>query len=639
MKGIKTTFLISISICILTFAILGIFPKLYKGLEWKSYDLRMLLKLGQEQAPPNIVIVDVDDKSIKKLGRYQLWPRYYFAQVLDNLENDGAKFVGIDFIFSEPDTIPELLRNIYIDFLSTSYKDTGLIYSAFSHLTFDKYFASTMQKYGNVILPIVLKPTGVCKDTTLKNFSLKNIPPLSTPVWNGVLAPIDTYLKSVKNIGFINVFPSSDGVIRKVYLFWQCNSYLFPSFPLSIVLSMFKNYAVQDRKLLLPTHYIPLQKDGSFLINYYGGFKTFPYISFSDVFFQKFKKDYFKDKIVIIGSSAPGLYDLRNTPTSGMMPGAEIHSTALANILTGRVIRPFSTIYLFILSFLMFFFVVLISIKFKPSISGTFLLIIIFAYTIFSFYIFIDDLIWIELVRPLAGIILSFIWGIEYRITVVEKEKKKMKQVFSRYVPGEVVEEITSREVKLGGERKEVTVLFSDIRNFTAMSEKKDPALVVQDLNEYFELMSKIIFTYNGMIDKYLGDGIMAIFGAPISYPGHADKSVLAALDMVAEVRELKKRWEKIGKKGFDIGIGINSGEAIIGNIGAERRMDYTAIGDIVNLAARLEPLNKEFGTNIIISESTRRRLKIGFNLRDLGKVRVKGKEQEVNIYEVLGKG
>jgi len=453
-----------------------------------------------------------------------------------------------------------------------------------------------------------------------------------------VLAPLDIYLKNLRNIGFINM-PSSDGIIRRAYLFWRCGNYLFPSFSLSIVLSMFKNYEVQDRKLLFPTHCIPLEKDGNFLINYYGTFKTFPYISFADVYQGRFKPGYFKDKIVLIGSSAPGLYDLKNTPTSGVMPGSEIHATILGNILTGRIIKSSPVIYLLISGFILFFIITLFSIKFKPIISGLFLLTVMLGYTIFSFYIFINDLIWIELVRPLTGIILSFLWGIEYRIMVVEKEKKKMKQVFSRYVPGEIVEEITNRGVKLGGERKEVTVLFSDIRNFTPLAEKRDPAFVVQDLNEYFELMSKIIFAYNGMIDKYLGDGIMAIFGAPISFLGHADKAVLSALDMVKEVKELKKRWEKIGKKGFDIGIGINSGEAVVGNIGAERRMDYTAIGDIVNLAARLEPLNKEFGTNIIISEFTQRKLKTLFNIRDLGKVKIKGKEQEVDIYEVLGKG
>jgi len=617
---------------------LGIFPKLYQGLEWKSYDLRMFMRLGQDQSPPNIVIVDVDDKSIGKLGRYQLWPRYYFAQVLENLEQDGVKFVGMDFIFSEPDTIPEQLRKIYIDYLSRNSADTKLMNYIFSSITFDSYFSSIVKQSENVIFPIVLEPKGACNDTLLAKFSLEGIPSLSLPEWNGVLAPLDIYLENLKNVGFINVVPSSDGVIRRAYLFWRCGSNVFPSFPLSIVLSMFKHYAVQDKKLLFPTHSIPLEKDGSFLISYYGHFKTFTYISFSDVFSGNFKQGYFKNKIVLLGSSAPGLSDLRNVPASGQIPGAEVHATVLANLLTGRIIKRFSFIYLTISGFILFFLISIICIKFKPGISGIFLLIIFSGYTIFSFYIFMNDLVWIEMVRPLLGIVLSFIWGIEYRIMVVEKEKKRMKRIFSRYVPGEVVEEITDKEVKLGGERKEVTVLFSDIRNFTTLAEKKDPAFVVQDLNEYFELMSKIIFAYNGMIDKYLGDGIMAIFGAPISFPGHADKSVLSAIDMVKEVRDLKKRWEKIGKKGFDIGIGINSGEAIIGNIGAERRMDYTAIGDIVNLAARLEPLNKEFGTSIIISEFTRKKLKIGFNLRDLGKVKVKGKEQEVNIYEVLGK-
>ena len=220
-----------------------------------------------------------------------------------------------------------------------------------------------------------------------------------------------------------------------------------------------------------------------------------------------------------------------------------------------------------------------------------------------------------------------------------EKEKRKISELFSRYLPERVIDEMVEKmEIPLGGERREITVLFSDIRNFTSLSEKRDPADVVSDLNEFFNEMTECIFKYDGMVDKFLGDGIMAIFGAPVPVPGHAEKAVMAALEMVERAERLKKKWKTRGKRGFDIGIGIHTGVAVVGNVGSSKRMEYTAIGDTVNLAARLEPLNKEYGTRIIISETTKRQIKDFFILRDLGSVKVKGKRAEVKIYEVISR-
>lgn len=218
------------------------------------------------------------------------------------------------------------------------------------------------------------------------------------------------------------------------------------------------------------------------------------------------------------------------------------------------------------------------------------------------------------------------------------KEKETIKDAFTRYISKDVMEQVLKEPVKLGGEKKEATVFFSDIRNFTSISEKSAPEVVVEILNEYFTLMTEIVFKYEGTVSKYLGDGLMCVFGVPLAHNDDPFRAVSASLDMLDVVNKLDKKWSEEGKPPLSIGIGINTGEVIAGNIGSTKRMEYTIIGDTVNLTQRIETLNKTYSTKLLISSSTYSKVKDHFNVREIGEAHVKGKEESVHLFEVLGR-
>ncbi|MGH9142083.1 MAG: adenylate/guanylate cyclase domain-containing protein, partial [Vicinamibacterales bacterium] len=248
---------------------------------------------------------------------------------------------------------------------------------------------------------------------------------------------------------------------------------------------------------------------------------------------------------------------------------------------------------------------------------------------------------WLNLTQPTLAAALALFGGVGYQYFVEGREKRKMKRLFGQYVSKDVYEQLVANPslARLGGQRREMTVLFSDIRGFTTVTERGQPEEIVGMLNEYFTRMVDLVFQHHGTVDKFVGDMVMALFGAPLDDPQHADHAVQAALDMITELAKLNARWKAEGRYAeLDIGVGINTGPMIAGNIGSSAIMSYTVIGDAVNLGSRLESLNKQYGTRIIISESTRQRLSCEYRLRPLGDVLVKGKTEPVAIFEVLGR-
>ncbi len=245
--------------------------------------------------------------------------------------------------------------------------------------------------------------------------------------------------------------------------------------------------------------------------------------------------------------------------------------------------------------------------------------------------------LWVPLVQPLLAIVLAFVGQLAWQYFVEGREKRQVKKLFSRYVPKDVYDQLMAdpNRAALGGRRRTMTVLFSDVRGFTAMSEKATPEEVVSQLNEYFSRMVQVLFDHRGTLDKFVGDMVMGLFGAPLDDPDHAEHAVQTAIAMSKALDELNREWSAAGRPVLDIGIGISTGEMVAGNIGSEAIMSYTVIGDRVNLGARLESLNKDYGTRIIISETTREALKGRYDIHPLGEVVVKGKSRPVAIYEV----
>jgi adenylate cyclase len=348
----------------------------------------------------------------------------------------------------------------------------------------------------------------------------------------------------------------------------------------------------------------------------------------------------FKDKIVFVGLTAAGLVDVFQTPFDaagqGRMPGVQMHASVADSILTNRFIRPAADVWRiaavvtgallvgWLAAFLPFTAAAAVAVLAMAGWAG---------YAVKAF----DGGLWVSMIEPLAAMGLALFSGTAYQYFVEGREKRKVKTLFGRYVSKDVYEQLLAHpdQAALGGTRRDMSVLFSDIRGFTTVTEKGQPEELVAQLNEYFSRMVDIVFRHQGTVDKFVGDMVMALFGAPVEDPDHAQHAVGAATDMVRELGELNRQWAAEGRPQLDIGIGVNSGDMIAGNIGSSSIMSYTVIGDNVNLGSRLESLNKNYGTRIIVSDATRGRLTGGYDIRPLGSVVVKGKTRPVEIFEI----
>jgi adenylate cyclase len=386
---------------------------------------------------------------------------------------------------------------------------------------------------------------------------------------------------------------------------------------------------------------VPTDARSRVLIDYAGPDGTIPHVPAMDVLAGR-GLERLKDRAVFIGATAPGLFDLRVTPVSTIMPGVEKHANVAANLLDRRfIVRPvwgeFVEAGAIVLFPLLLAFVVP-AMRPYPSIAMT--AVIWAALFVISHAGFRRGL-WINLVYPSIALLLTFVAITVYRFLFEERQRQYTRRAFQQYVSPEVVERIMQnpQALQFGGELRNLTVLFSDIRDFTTFTEKHDPHVVVQMLREYLTEMTRIVIEEGGTLDKYIGDAVMAEFGAPIAYPDHALRGCRAALRMAAEVERLTAKWTAEGKEPFRIGLGVNTGNMVVGNLGSEQLFDYTVIGDEVNLGARLESLNKDYQTDkhIIISDGTYESAGDAIDVRRLGEVKVKGKTRPVVVYELLG--
>jgi len=378
--------------------------------------------------------------------------------------------------------------------------------------------------------------------------------------------------------------------------------------------------------------------------------RTYPTYSFFDLEYSeeqllakttpKVDPSVFKDKIVFVGTTASGLLDVFETPFAhGKMPGIQIHAAVADDILSNRFIRPTSG-WVRVVSVVAGALVVGTSAALLPAWWATLAAFAVMALMAWWATFLFTNGVWFNLTQPVLASWFALLGGVGYQYFFEDREKRRVKQLFGRYVSKDVYAVLMANPglARLGGQRREMSVLFSDIRGFTTVTERGQPDEIVSMLNEYFSSMVDLVFKHGGTLDKFVGDMVMALYGAPLDDPDHADHAVQTALAMIAELGRLNARWKEQGRfSGLDIGIGINTGPMIAGNIGSEAIMSYTVIGDAVNLGSRLESLNKEFGTRIIISDATRQRLKGDYEFRPLGDVVVKGKTYPVAIFEVVG--
>jgi adenylate cyclase len=663
-------------------------------MEWSSLDTRFQFR-GRTRTDPRIIIVDVDQESQEQLGRWP-FPRIHFAHLLDALREDGARVVAFDMTFSKPDQTVLPLQELSGDLAAEQKKGHAVGRAILSTIenkerqyNYDQQVAAAIERFGNVVLGSYFLYTkadlaGVSNQALdeyanqIAYFPFPQVRPLPSAggeqgrvsviqlyddlnfVPRGAEANTAIFTEAVaakKGVGFFNVFLDADSVVRHVPL-----AIPYGRDPDRANWDFYASLEVQAARLYLglTDEQVALTYGGGgivgvefgkqvfvhtddisrLLVNYHGPARTYPYVSFANAALKKFPPGTFKDKIVLVGASATGIGDLRATPFGGIdFPGTEIHANVIDNILNQQFIVNRGLQALTDVGFIFLFGIPLgiwlAMVQPRWMILG---LAFIFPFAGIVYWAFLHGW-WLNFIVPAVFVLIPNVSLVAlYRVLIEEQEKRKVRGAFQQYVSPEVIRRLLSDPERVKPRKTEVTVLFSDIRGFTTISETLDAQTLAGLLNGYLTEMTRIIFRHQGTLDKYIGDAVMAIWGAPFDEPGHAQRCCLSAVSMLARLAELQAQWRAQGSPVLEIGIGINTGIASVGNMGSSLRYGYTAMGDAVNLAARLEGLNKEYGTQVLISEFTRRALRDDqFIFREIDFIRVKGKLQPVTIYEILG--
>lgn len=508
---------------------------------------------------------------------------------------------------------------------------------------------------------------------------------------HSALLPVDHWQLNIDDIhqhtrftGFLNVHPDIDGTIRKLPLLVRTGPHIIPSLSTRFAMSLKKSDGGQisiRKNPLNPSHFevidmeltkeanvihsIQVDSQGNGRLNFYGPKYTFPHVSANEILDTKkdirvtqltkkknqlsvernkaTSRSYLKGKSVIIGATAVGIYDLRVTPFDENYPGVEGHLTSAHNILNNNFLHsPRNEPPLMALGLIVLGIFIIASTSFLTSLPSFLLFISTFFAIIFiDYFYFFQKRIVLTIIFPLALIIALYATLTLYKYFTEEKKKKMIRGTFEKYVSPAIVKEILQHpdNLKLGGKKEEMSVFFSDVRGFTTISETLDPEELSDLLNFYLTPMTKLVFENNGTLDKYMGDAIMAFFGAPVKSQTHPEDACRCALQNIEHLNELNKQLAEKKLPQIDIGIGINTGEMSVGNMGSETVRNYTVMGDAVNLGARLEGINKQYGTRIIISEFTEKLLSEQFIRREIDWVKVKGKEKPVKIYELMQEG
>jgi adenylate cyclase len=632
--------------------------------EMATYDWRTRLAAVRTPANPEIVLVEINDSTVRDLspvyGRWP-WPRVVFADLITYLNRAPAKVIAVDFTF------PEAQRN-------TSFKLGGDEGESWTGEASDEALVDAV-KHGNVILLADSVYNGNEGGDQINAAARWTTP--YTHVGSGVeerpiiVPPFQALADAVHGLAH-NFLPlDRDGIARRAPPFVRTGERALPFLGVAAALTAMgtspdqvrlegETLRLGDRSIPLVWETVPnaggvsgTHVQRTALVDYRApaflpdGRRPFTSYEARHLLVSEDQilsgtaplvdPAVFKDKIVFVGQTMSGLVDVFQTPFGSTIPGIQLHATIADDILSNRFLRdagPMPRLGATVAGGMLVGLMAAL-LPFAPAAAGTAL--VMAGWTWFALAVFKGGL-WVAMAAPLLAMAVALFSGTAYQYFVEGREKRKVKRLFGRYVSKDVYDQLLRNPelAVLGGRRRDMTVLFSDIRGFTSVTEKGDPEALVAQLNDYFSRMVEIVFRHGGTVDKFVGDMVMALFGAPVDDPDHGEHAVAAAVDMVRELGALNNRWAAEGLACLDIGIGVNSGEMIAGNIGSAAIMSYTVIGDNVNLGARLESLNKDYRSRIIISDATRARLKGAYDLRALGEVVVKGKTRPVSIFEVV---
>ncbi|MCC6880180.1 MAG: adenylate/guanylate cyclase domain-containing protein [Rhodocyclaceae bacterium] len=628
------------------------------------YDTKVRLTMPKS-VDDRVVILDIDEKSLGEIGRWP-WGRDRVSELVSKLfDQHGIVLLGFDVVFAEPDDSSGLK---VLDGLSRrELKDNATFQAALQsmrpQLDNDGRFAETLEGR-----PVIL---GYYLSGRSDGISAGALPPPVLPagsftgrsipftVWSSYGGNLAEFQKAALSGGHFNPLVDFDGISRRVPLIAEYKDEYYEALSLAMVRALlgqpkvapwfpeeswFSSKSYQGMEAIdLPTARgtlrIPVDENVAALIPYRGHQGSFRYYSIADIMADRIKPGELKGKVVLIGTTAPGLLDLRATPVGEAYPGVEIHANLIAGMLDGTIKQKPSyvlgaEVVLLLLAGLV---MVLLLPQFSPLRATLASLVVLL------FILTVNLVFWHygNLVLPLASAVLLILTlyalNMSYGYFVESRAKRQFTELFGQYVPPELVEEMSRNpeSYSMDGRKAELTVLFSDIRGFTTISEGLGPDELTRLMNEYLSAMTEVVRKNRGTLDKYIGDAIMAFWGAPVSDPQHARQAVLTAMQMQAALPAVNKAFAAKGWPEVKIGVGVNTGEMTVGDMGSSVRKAYTVMGDAVNLGSRLEGITKQYGVGILVGEGTRKAIK-DIVFREVDRVQVKGKEEPVAIYEPI---
>jgi adenylate cyclase len=626
-----------------------------------AYDIRLNLTLPNVHNE-QVIILDIDEKSLAEEGRWP-WPRDRIAELVNRLFEDyEIAVLGFDVVFAEKDSDPGLMR--LASLAQSQLEEPGLFIQQLDALTpqidRDQQLASSLLERPVVLgyyfqnqhhmhhglksgqLPFPVLP--------IEEAGLQKLPFIKAEGYGANIAVLQE--NAIAGGYFDNPDWSGDGVIRSVPLVTAFEGNLYESLALAtarVYLDSFfiepvittdqNGQAITLEGIKINDLTVPVNDHAIALIPYLGRQGSFSYYSVSDVLQGKIDKRALAGKIILIGTTSPGLQDLRATPMQSVYPGVEVHANLIAGILDQRIkYKPGYSVGISLVQLLSIGLLMSLLLPFLSAGSSIILALLLSGLlTGYNLYSWNHGLV-LPIASSLLLIILLFVLHMAYGFITENRQKRIITQTFGQYVPPGVVQELAENPdlSDLSGQSRDMTVLFSDVRGFTSLSENLTPRELTQVMNAILTPITRIIYEHGGTIDKYMGDAVMAFWGAPLDNPLHANHALQAAMQMTDALSGINEDFNSKGWPSIDMGIGLNSGTMNVGNMGSEYRVAYTVLGDAVNLGSRLEGLTKQYGVRIVVSEFTRDAA-ADFIFRELDRVRVKGKEEPVTIYEPVG--
>lgn len=603
------------SIGLLVSAIFFVFD-LLRPFELKFYDF-LMRNFSSKEAEQRVCLIYIDQSTLDYFAQEKItWPlpRQIYAPLIEYLAESEAVF--LDIIFSE----------------NSSYGVED-----------DRILAEAVKRAGNVYLPFVLSKANREFDShVIERMSIR-AEHFNVIQFNSAILPIDELLKVSKGLGSVSIYPDEDGVYRRMYLFSKLGDSLVPT----LVTSYFfvnQSLKVEGKSVFINQSRVPTV-EGAFLIGFSRDGKPRCLFSFGEILRHalsndKGMRDFLRGKVIFIGLTAAGLFDLKPSPVDPKTPGVLIHATAFSNLLNRDFIYPVPKFVIFLLSAIFSLIIPAIVLRhYSLKLNGLFLASLLVMLLLTTVVLFTKS-IYVEAILPLFSLIFTATSTLLYSYAVEGRQRNFIKRVFSQYMDKRIVNYLLENPELLrhGGYRDEVTVFFADIENYTSITEKLSPEDTAMMLHRIFNVITDVVIRNCGLVDKYIGDCVMAFWGYPLRSSRSASDACNAALDSVKGVEKISNELAERGLPKIELKVGIHTGEAIVGNIGSDRHFNFTVIGDTVNVASRLESLNKTFRTKILISERVREKVSEEFVLRFIGSVRIKGRDEPVNVYELVGR-